>query len=106
MCVFGLGLSAFSSGTVEIPVGWVYLPSQVGQWRFVWAGFICLQCTTGDPCELGFLCLLKWDSGDFCGLGISASSAPLETAVDWVFSAFSSGTVEIPVEWVYLPQVD
>jgi hypothetical protein len=31
-----------------------------------------------------FICL-KWTSGDFCGLGLSALSGPLETAVDWVY---------------------
>jgi hypothetical protein len=61
----GLGQYAFSSGTVEISVGWVYLPpvhhwrplwtgfslpSQVGQWRFLWNGFICLKLTRGDTC--------------------------------------------------------
>ena len=78
---------------------------------------------------------LEWNSGDYCGLGLSASSGPAETLVDWVYllplvdqwrflwtgffclkwnsgdycglglSASCSGAVEIPVDWVYLPLV-
>jgi len=52
---------------VEIPVDWVYLPQVdprrllwtvficflVGQWRFLWTGFIYLEWTSGGSCGLG-----------------------------------------------------
>ena len=50
----GLGLSASSSGPVEIPVDWDFLLPKVGQWRFLWTGFICfLQWTSGDSYGVG-----------------------------------------------------
>jgi hypothetical protein len=70
-------------------VDWVYLLPVVGQWRFRWTGFICLN----------------WTGEDSCGPGLSASSGPAETL--WTgFICFLYGPVEIPVDRVYLPRVD
>ena len=63
----GLGFSALSIGSVEIPFDRVYLLPLVDQRRPLWNGFICF---------------LKWTTGDSCGLGLSDSSC---------------GPVEIPV---------
>ena len=59
------------SGPLEIPVDWVYLP-QVEQWRLLWTGFICFLVGQWRFLWTGFICL-KWNSGDSCGLGLSAS---------------------------------
>jgi hypothetical protein len=71
----GMSHYASSSGTVEIRVEWVYLP-QVHQRRPLW---------TGSNCPL------KWDSGYSCGIGLSVSSAPAETPVDWVNLSSQAG---------------
>jgi hypothetical protein len=83
---FGLRVSASSCRPVEIPVDWVCLP-QVDRRILFWTGFICF---------------LMWASGDSVGLGLSG---PAET-FGLCLSASCSGLVEIPVDWVYLPQVD
>ena len=66
---YGLGLSDSSCGPVEILVDWVYRTPHVGQWRFLWIEFICLE----------------WTSGGFSGLRLSASSGPAEAPVDCVY---------------------